>query len=194
MGSTTFKQVAIVAKLRKRDFKPPDKVPKNYDLKPFHVDGMIEVDIEFQVKTMKTPVYVKMDAPEELLLSEGVCRQLSIISYHPEVQESTSAKPTKAPDREKEEGCAVSTVRICLVQDIHLIPNECMTAQVQMDDDVGINMQPLLAEGDKALIEKRITNGRCCPSTHQRWHGSSYFSKHYTETREGDGSWQGTTS
>ena len=41
---------------------------------------------------MKTPVYIKMDAPEELLLSEGECRQLNIIIYHPEVQSSTSAK------------------------------------------------------------------------------------------------------
>ena len=49
-GDTAFKKVATVAKLRKQDFKPSDKVPKNYDLKPFHVDGMIEVDIEFQDK------------------------------------------------------------------------------------------------------------------------------------------------
>ena len=116
---------------------------------------MIEVDIEFQGKTMKTRLYVKMDAPDELLLSEGVCRQLSIISYHPEVLGSTSAKQTKAPDREKEEGCMVPIVRICLVQDVCLILNECVTAQVQMDGDVGIRMQPLLAEGDKPLIQKR---------------------------------------
>ena len=49
----------------------------------------------------------------------------------------------------------VPTVRICLVQDVRLIPNECVTAQVQMDGDVGIRMQPLLAEGDKPLIQKR---------------------------------------
>ena len=30
MGGTAFKQVATVAELRKRDFKPPDKTPKNY--------------------------------------------------------------------------------------------------------------------------------------------------------------------
>ena len=35
---------------------------------------------------MKTAVYVKMDAPEQLLLSEGVCRQLGILTYHPDVQ------------------------------------------------------------------------------------------------------------
>ena len=155
MGSTAFKQVATVAKLQKRDFKPPDKVPKNYDLKPFHVDGMIEVDIEFQDRTMKTPVYVKMDAPEELLLSEGVCRQLNIISYHPEVQKSTSAKPTKTLDRENKDECAVPTVRIRLVRDVRLTPNEYVTAQVQFDSDVGTKTQALLAEGDKVLMEKR---------------------------------------
>ena len=31
---------------------------------------------------MKTPVYVNMDAKEQLLLSEGVCRQLGIVTYH----------------------------------------------------------------------------------------------------------------
>ena len=78
--------MATVAKLRKRDFKPPDKIPKNYDLNPFHVDSMNDVGVEFQSRTAKTSVYVKMYATEEFLLSEGVCRQLSIISYHPKVQ------------------------------------------------------------------------------------------------------------
>ena len=82
MGSNAFKQVATGAKLRKWDYQPPDKAPKNYDLKPFHVDdGMIELDIEFsQDNAMVTSIYVKMDAPE-LLLSKGVCQQLSINSY-----------------------------------------------------------------------------------------------------------------
>ena len=86
MGGLAFKQVAAVAKLKKRDFKPPDKVPRNYDRQPFHIDGKIDVNIEFDGKTMLTPIYIKMDAPELLLLSEGVCRQLGIISYHPDVQ------------------------------------------------------------------------------------------------------------
>ena len=41
------------------------------------------------------------------------------------------------------------------MQDICLTPNECVAAQVQIDGDVATQMQPLLAEGDKALIEKR---------------------------------------
>ena len=31
---------------------------------------------------MKTPVYLNNDAHDQLLLSEGVCRQLGIITYH----------------------------------------------------------------------------------------------------------------
>lgn len=35
---------------------------------------------------MRTPVYVKMDAKDQLLLhvSEGLCRKLGILSYHKE--------------------------------------------------------------------------------------------------------------
>ena len=116
---------------------------------------MIEVDIEFQDRTMKTPVYVKMDTPEESLLSEGVCRQLNIISYHPEVQKLTSAKPTKTLDRENEDECAVPSVRIRLVRDVRLTPNDYVTAQAQFDGDVGTKTQAFLAEGDKVLMEKK---------------------------------------
>ena len=34
---------------------------------------------------MVTPVYIKMDSEEPLLLSERVCRQLQIVTYHLEV-------------------------------------------------------------------------------------------------------------
>ena len=35
MGAEMFKKVASVAKLRKQDFKKPDKVPRTYNHKPF---------------------------------------------------------------------------------------------------------------------------------------------------------------
>jgi len=78
MGGELFKKVAAVARLRKKDFKPPDKTPYTYDNQPFQLDGRIDLDIVFDGKTMCTPVYVKMDSPDPLLLSEGVCRQLGI--------------------------------------------------------------------------------------------------------------------
>ena len=41
------------------------------------------------------------------------------------------------------------------MQDIRLTPDECVTAEIQMDSDVAMQMQLLLAEGDKTVIEKR---------------------------------------
>ena len=69
MGGDLFKPVATVAKLRKKDFKPPDKVPRNYDQQPFRLDGRLDLDVSFQDKTMTTPVYVKMNAKEQLTSS-----------------------------------------------------------------------------------------------------------------------------
>ena len=51
----------------------------------FTLHGRIDLDITFEGLTMRTPVYIKLDASEPLLLSEGVCRQLRILSYHPRV-------------------------------------------------------------------------------------------------------------
>lgn len=61
---------------------------------------------------MKTDMYVKMDASEPLLLSEGVCRQLGIVTYHPEV--STSQPQSPAIDAE----VRVPTVKIQLLQSV----------------------------------------------------------------------------
>ena len=121
-----------------------------------HVDGMIEINIGFQEKAMTNPIYMKMDAPEKLLLSEGVCWQLSIISYHPEVQTSATAKPMTSLKEEKNEGwCTVPTVRIHLVQDVRLKPDAFVSLQAQMDGDTRTNMQLLLAESDRVLVEER---------------------------------------
>ncbi len=85
LGGEIFKRVADVVKLRKKDFKPPDRTPHNYNRQPFHLDRHVDLEVAFQDKTMKNPVYVKTDAPEQLLFSEGVCHQLIILTYHPEV-------------------------------------------------------------------------------------------------------------
>ena len=82
IGGDLFCNIASVARLKKRDFKKADKVPRTYDQKPFVLDGRMDLDVTFDGKTMCTPIYIKMDAHDQLLLSEGVCRQLGILSYH----------------------------------------------------------------------------------------------------------------
>ena len=85
IGGKLFALVAATAKLRKKNFRKSDKIPRNYDRRTFHLDGCMEMDITFQDKTMNTTVYIKMDASDQLLLSEGVCRQLGVVSYHPSI-------------------------------------------------------------------------------------------------------------
>ena len=46
---------------------------------------------------MSIPVYVKMDSDDPLLLSEGVCRQLGIVTYHPSVRERQRPEGTALP-------------------------------------------------------------------------------------------------
>ena len=56
---------------------------------------------------MKATVYVKMDAQEQLLWSEGVCRQLGIVMCHPSIE------PSKVPNKDSD-----ATVWVCLVQSL----------------------------------------------------------------------------
>lgn len=115
LGVDAFKRVASVTKLKKRDFKQPDEVPRNYDQQPFHINGRLDIDFEFQDKTMMIPVYVKKDAPKQLFLPKGVCRQLRILTYHPEVQymgRNKGGKDATQDDSKKDGDCIVPTVRV----------------------------------------------------------------------------------
>ena len=82
IGGALFKHVATMARLCKKHFKPPDRSPHTYNHQPFSLDGRMDLNISYGDKTMVTPIYMKVDAPDQLLLSEGVCRQLGIVSYH----------------------------------------------------------------------------------------------------------------
>ena len=92
MGGELFRYVAMVARLRKSQFRKPDRVPRAYNERTFTLDGVIDLDITFNGVTMKTPIYIRATASEQLLLGEGVCRQLRIISYHPDVSDRKGKK------------------------------------------------------------------------------------------------------
>ena len=92
-----FKEVAAAARLKKKDFLPADKVPRTYARQVFSLDGRMDLDITFGERTMCTPVYIKMDAHDGLLLSEGVCRQLGILSYHQDVKPKEEIVKTVTP-------------------------------------------------------------------------------------------------
>jgi hypothetical protein len=101
MGGELFRHVATVARLRKSQLRKPNRVPKAYDGRTFTLDGMMDLDITFNGVTMKTPIYIKATASEQLLLGEGVCRQLRIISYHPDISDRKGKKwhPPPLPEQ-----------------------------------------------------------------------------------------------
>ena len=45
----------------------------------------MSLSISFRGRELVTSIYIKMDSEEPLLLAEGVCRQLQIATYHPDV-------------------------------------------------------------------------------------------------------------
>jgi len=97
IGGDLFKKIAAVARLKKRNFKQPDKAPVAYNQQPFKLHGQMDLNVAFGERTTVTPAYIKMDAHDQLLLSEGVCRQLEIIRYHPEVDEVNGLKKPEPP-------------------------------------------------------------------------------------------------
>ena len=72
MGGELFKKIAATARLKKRDFQAPDKVPRTYDQQPFTLDGCMDLNVTIGDNTMKTPVYLKW-MPMTNCFSQKVC-------------------------------------------------------------------------------------------------------------------------
>ena len=126
LGAELFKLVASVARLKKSAFKKPEKTPYTYDHQPFSLDGKLELDVTLDDRTMHTSVYVKMDAYDSLLLSEGVCHQLGIIKYHPSVGASIPTIPSSSEDAH------VPVVRVKLIHSVRIPPMKCAVVPVQL--------------------------------------------------------------
>ena len=71
---------------------------------------------------------MKLDAHDPLLLSEGVCRQLGIITYHPDV---VILEKDKKKSGEVEE-VVVPMVRVQLLQSVRILPQQSMTVRVTL--------------------------------------------------------------
>ena len=127
VNGALFAKIAAAARLKKKDFQPANKVPRTYSQERFKLDGRMDLDITFGDKTMCTPVYIKMDAHDPLLLSEGVCNQLGIVNYHPDVE---SQAPASAAESEE---AVVPTVRVCLLQSVSVPAGQCALVPVRVE-------------------------------------------------------------
>ena len=86
-----------------------------------------------------------MDAQDQLLLSEGVCWQLGIVTYHPSIE------PPKVPAQDSGGNALVPTVRVHLVQSLRLLPNQGAVVPVRCEGNVESSQQPLLVEAEQGL-------------------------------------------
>ena len=141
MGGKLFKKVAAVARLKKRDFRKPDRVPCTYDRKEFQLLGRMDLEIIFDGKVLCTPIYIKMDAHDHLLLSEGVGSQLVIVEYHQNVW--PGRKLPSAPDT------SVVVARQVRVLRAKTVPaGQAVNVAVSVSDvNEQSNSGPLLLEG-----------------------------------------------
>ena len=132
IGGALFKKVAAVAKLRKRPFQEPDKTPYNYNGKAFNLHGKIQLEIGFGDRVISIAVYVKMDAVDQLLLSEGVCQQLNLLTYHPDVEVWRGGRQKQA-QQAKTDDTRVPTVCVKLVFSVCILPLHALAVQVSTD-------------------------------------------------------------
>lgn len=149
IGGDLFRRVAAQAKLKERDIKSADKVPRTYNQQLFSLDGRLDLEVSFGDKVMNTTLYLKRDAHDQLLLSEGVCRQLGIISYHPLAEPWRGGK--KAFLLEKEVKVPQVTVR--LVTSLRLLSRTGAIIPVQVENYEQTHQGTMLFQENPWMLE-----------------------------------------
>lgn len=79
---------------------------------------------------MVTKVHIKMDAWEQLLQSEEVCRQLEIVSYHEEVQVRWGCNSSDCSQNSK---AYAPRVMVHLLNYVQLQVRQSMVAKLSVD-------------------------------------------------------------
>ena len=123
----------------------------------------------FEEVTMCTPIYIKSDAQEQLLLSEGVCRQLNIVRYHinarprsrtvkqRQVSQGNTQEETQGDSRQVpvENLAVVPTVTVSLLKSVQVLPGQSTIATVKMDKTTQVENLWLL-EYSSVEMENRV--------------------------------------
>ena len=111
------------------------------------MDGQIDLHIKFGEKCICETVYVKLYAPDRLLLSENVCCKLQIVSYHPDIQPVLDNELGQWKSKRKSE-----KARIKLIQTICLPVDSSAVVQVEVTVLTGIYLggTDLMLELDKS--------------------------------------------
>jgi len=53
----------------------------------------MDMKVSFNEKVITTTIYIKLVAPDQLLLSEKICHSLGIVNYYPSVRSVPRCQP-----------------------------------------------------------------------------------------------------
>ena len=138
LNGPAFREIVNKSKVPKKEqFKPANRKAYTYGHHPLSLDGQIDLHIKFGEKCICETVYIKLDAPDTLLLSENVCCKLDIVSYHPDVQPVDQGRPKGKKKKAK----------IKLIQTVRLPTGSSAVVQVKVKEPAGTD---LMLELDKS--------------------------------------------
>ena len=75
-----------------------------------------------------------MDAVDQLLLAEGVCRQLVIASYHADVEDLRGG--SKQGETHLNKNGTVPVVRANMLQSVRVLPYQSVLGTIQIDNEL----------------------------------------------------------
>ena len=84
-----------------------------------------------------------MDAVDQLLLAEGVCRQLGIVSYHADVQNWEGR--SKQGENHLDHHGAIPLVLVNMLKSVCVLPHQSVLGTIKLDSEFKASA-PLLLE------------------------------------------------
>ena len=134
-----FENIVDAVQLSSETFKPANKQACAYNGQTISLDDQMDVTISFESHNIKTITYVKLQAPDQLLLSESVCQELDIVKYHSLVDSAESEVMEESHSRQKEkENGNKSENTIAKVKMIHTVripANHAAVVPIQVVDE-----------------------------------------------------------
>ena len=113
----------------------------------------MDLKVTFDDKTIVTPIYIKMNAHDQLLLSEGICSQLGILEYHKNVWPGHELLSDSSARSSEAVVPAVRIFRVSLSEPVTIPANKTSVVAVRMEFNKDVNSVPLLLEGSGATCK-----------------------------------------
>ena len=97
------------------------------------MDAQIDVTISFESHYIRTTIYVKLQAPDQVLLSESVCRELGIVSLvhsvESEVMEGSDLRQENSNNKSEN-----TTAKIKMIPTVRIPANHPAVVPIQVFD------------------------------------------------------------